>query len=35
MYWRKLFIMKRFGAPKVGSGDVGKPACIVTLDVSA
>jgi hypothetical protein len=35
MYWRILFIMKWLGAPKVGSGGVGNPTCIVKLDVSA
>jgi hypothetical protein len=34
MYWSKLFRMKRFGAPKVGSGGVGNPEHIVALDVS-
>jgi hypothetical protein len=35
MYWSKSFKIKRLGAPKVGSGGVGKPARIVALDVSA
>ena len=36
MYWSKSFKIKRLGAPKVGSGGVGKPARMVALlDVSA
>ncbi len=35
MYWSKSFKMKRFGAPKVGSGVVGDPMHIVALDISA
>ncbi len=35
MYWSKSFKIKRLGAPKVGSGGVGNPACMVALDVSA
>jgi hypothetical protein len=34
MYCSKLFKMKRFGAPKVGSGGDGNPECMVVLDVS-
>ena len=35
IYWSKSFKIKRLGAPKVGSGGVGKPARMVALDVSA
>jgi hypothetical protein len=35
MYWSKLFKIKRLGAPKVGSGGVGKSVRMVALDVSA
>jgi hypothetical protein len=34
MYWSKSFKMKRLGAPKVASGEVGNPARMVVLDVS-
>ena len=35
MNWIRLFRMKRLGAPTVGLGGVGNPACIVALNISA